>query len=54
MFECPLRDCISNENNTHVVHTLSKCFTMHLNDSSSMAQHFKSHSVSQNPNFGKP
>ena len=48
MFKCPLGDCVSNENNTYVgltTTTLSRKFTMHLNDSSSIALHLKTHSI---------
>ena len=48
MFKYPLGDCASNENNTYVGRTptvLSRCLTMHLNDSSSIALHLKSHSI---------
>ena len=48
MFKCPLGDCVSNENNIYVgltTTTLSRQFTMHLNDSSSIALHIKIHSI---------
>ena len=44
-FKCPLGDCIS-ENNTYVgltSTTLSRRPTMHLSDTSSIAQHLKKH-----------
>ena len=46
-FKCPLRDCISDNNNIHVgltSTTLSWRLTMHLSDTSSIAQHLKKHS----------
>ena len=46
-FKCPLGDCISDNNNTHVgltSTTLSRRLTMHLSDTSSIAQHLKKHS----------
>ena len=48
MFKYPLGDSASIENNTHIGLTttiLSKSLTMHLNDSSSIYLHFKSHSI---------
>ena len=48
MFKCPLGDCVSKENNTYVglaTTTLSRRLTMHLNDSSSIALHLKTHSI---------
>ena len=47
IFKYPSGDCVSKENNAYVgltVTTLSRRLTMHLNDSSSIALHFKSHS----------
>ena len=44
----PLEDCVSNVSNAYVgltITTLSRRLTEHLNDSSSIARHFKSHSV---------
>ena len=46
-FKCPLGDCISENNNIYVgltSTTLSRRLTMHLSDTSSIAQHFKKHS----------
>ena len=43
-FKCPLRDCISDNNNIYVgltSTTLSRRLTMHLSDTSSIAQHLK-------------
>ena len=43
-FKCPLGDCISDNNNIYVgltSTTLSRRLTMHLSDSSSIAQHLK-------------
>ena len=46
-FKCPLGDCISDNNNIYVgltSTTLSRRLTMHLSDTSSIAQHLKEHS----------
>ena len=46
-FKCPLGDCISDNNNMYVgltSSTLSRRLTMHLSDTSSIAQHLKKHS----------
>ena len=46
-FKCPLRDCISDNNNIYVgltSTTLLRRLTMHLSDTSSIAQHLKKHS----------
>ena len=46
-FKCPLGDCISDNNNIYVgltSTTLSRRLTMHLSDTSSIAQHLKKHS----------
>ena len=47
-FKCPLEDCISDNNNNIYVGltstTLLKRLTMHLSDTSSIAQHLKKHS----------
>ena len=46
-FKCPLGDCISDNNNIYVGLTstsLSRRLTMHLSDTSSIAQHLKKHS----------
>ena len=46
-FKCPLGDCISDNNNIYVgltSTTLSQRLTMHLSDTSSIAQHLKKHS----------
>ena len=46
-FKCPLEDCISDNNNIYVgltSTTLSSRLTMHLSDTSSIAQHLKKHS----------
>ena len=43
-FKCPLGDCISDNNNIYVgltSTTLSRRLTMHLSDTSSIAQHLK-------------
>ena len=48
MFKCPLGNCVSKENNTYVdlsTTTLSRRLKMHLNDSSSIALHLKTHSI---------
>ena len=48
MFKCLLGDCVFKENNTYVdltATTLSRRLTMHLNDSSSIALHLKTHSI---------
>ena len=51
-FKCPLGDCISDDNNTYVgltSTTLPRRFTMHLSDTSSIAQHLKNiHSQQHN------
>ena len=54
-FKCPLGDCISENNNIYVglaSTTLSRRVTMHLSDTSSIAQHLKSIHAQQ-LNFGK-
>ena len=46
-FRCPLGDCISDNNNIYVgliSTTLWRRLTMHLSDTSSIAQHLKKHS----------
>ena len=46
-FKFPLGDCISDNNNIYVgltLTTLSRRLTMHLSDTSSIAQHLKTHS----------
>ena len=46
-FKCSLGDCISDNNNIYVgltSTTLSRRLTMHLSDTSSIAQHLKKHS----------
>ena len=46
-FKCLLGDCISDNNNIYVgltSTTLSRRITMHLSDTSSIAQHLKNHS----------
>ena len=46
-FKCPLGDCISDNNNVYVgltSTTLSRRLTMHLSDTSSIAQYLKKHS----------
>ena len=47
-FKCPLGDCISDNNNNVYVGltstTLLRRLTMHLSDTSSIAQHLKKHS----------
>ena len=48
MFKCPFGDCVSKENSAYVGLTttnLSGRLTMHLNDSSSIALHLKTHSI---------
>ena len=48
IFKCPLEDYVSKENSAYVgltTTTLSRPLTMHLNNSSSMALHLKSHSI---------
>ena len=46
MFKCPLGDCVSKENNVGLTTTtFSRRLTMHLNDSSSIALHLKTHSI---------
>ena len=49
-FKCPFGDFISDNNNIYVgltSTTLSRRLTMHLSDTSSIAQHFKKHSTTQ-------
>ena len=49
-FKCPLGNCISDNNNIYVgltLTTLSRRLTMHLSDTSSIAQHLKKHSFQQ-------
>ena len=46
-FKCPLGDCISENDNMYVgltLTTLSSRLTMHLSDTSCIAQHLKNHS----------
>ena len=46
-FKCHLGDCISDNNNIYVgltSNTLSRRLTIHLSDTSSIAQHLKKHS----------
>ena len=46
-FKCPFGDCIADNNNIYVgltSTTLSRRLTMHLSDTSSIAQHLKKHS----------
>ena len=48
MFKYPLGDSVFKENNTYVgltTTTLSRQLTVHLNDSSSIGLHFKTHSI---------
>ena len=49
IFTCPLGDCVFKENNTFVGLTTTTLSTrrlmMHLNDSSSIALHLKTHSI---------
>ena len=48
MFKRPLGDCVSKEDNAYVgltATTLSRRLTMHLNDSSSIVFHLKTHSI---------
>ena len=49
MFKCPLRDCVSKENNTYfgLTTTTLSMLTMHLNDSSSIALPVKIHSITK-------
>ena len=54
-FKCPLRDCISENNNIFVgltATTLSRRFTIHLSATSSIAQHLK-YIHAQQMNFEK-
>ena len=54
-FKCPLGDCISDHNNIYVgltSTTLSMRLTMHLSDTSSIAQHLKNIHAQQH-NYGK-
>ena len=54
-FKCPLGDCISDNNNIYVgltSTTLSRILTMHLSDTSSIAQHLKNIHAQQH-NYGK-
>ena len=48
-FKCPLLDCVSKEENNAYLGltttTLSRQLTMHLNDSSSLPLHLKTHSI---------
>ena len=48
-FKCPLGDCFSDNNNNNIYvgltsTTLSRRLTMHLSDTSSIAQHLQKHS----------
>ena len=46
-FKCPLGDCISDNNNIYIgltSTTLSRRLTMHLSNTTSIAQHLKKHS----------
>ena len=46
-FKCPLGDCVAENNNIYVAltsTTLLRRHTMHLSDTSSIAQHLKNHS----------
>ena len=55
-FKCPLGDCISDNNNIYVgltSTTLSRRLTMHLSDTSSIAQHYKKSIHAQRQNYGK-
>ena len=48
MFKCTWGDCVSNENNTYIAlstATLSRRLIMHLNDSSIITLHLKTHSL---------
>ena len=48
LFKCPLGDCVFKGNNTYfglTTTTLSRHLSMHLNDSSSIALHLKTHSI---------
>ena len=48
LFKCPRGDCVCIENSAYVgltTTTLSRRLTMHLNESSSIAFHFKNHSI---------
>ena len=48
MFQCPLGDCVSKENNAYVgltTKTLSWQLKMHLRDSNSRALHLKAHNT---------
>ena len=54
-FKCPSGDCITENNNIYVglnSTTLSKRLTMHLSDTSSIAQHLKNIHA-QKQNYGK-
>ncbi len=54
-FKCPFGDCISENNNIHVgltSTTLSRRLTMHLSDTSSIAQHLKKNIHAQQQNYG--
>ena len=54
-FKCPLGECISDYNNIYVgltSTTLSRRLTMHLSDTSSIAQHLKNIHA-QKHNYGK-
>ena len=55
-FKCLLGDCISDNNNIYVgltSTTLSRRLTMHLSDTSSIAQHLKKKIHAQQYNYGK-
>ena len=55
-FKCPLGDCISDNNNIYVgltSTTLSRRLTMHLSDTSSIAQHLKKNIHAQQHNYEK-
>ena len=50
MFKCSLKDCVSKENNAYVglnTTTLSRRLIMHLNSSSSIILHLKTHSIAK-------
>ena len=56
-FKCPLGDCFSDNNNNIYIGltstTRSRRLTMHLSDTSSLAQHLKKNIHAQQQNYGK-
>ena len=55
-FKCPLEDCFSGNNNIYIgltSTTLSRRLTMHLSDTSSIAQHLKKNIHGPQQKYGK-